>query len=52
MWVIAFDVRVPRNRLGGPQVPQEQEESYPLVPGTAVVFVDAITGAAPSAIIR
>ena len=50
MWVVAFDVMVLKNGLGGPQVPREQEEPNPLVPGTAVVFVDAITGAAPSAI--
>jgi len=50
MWVVAFDVMVLKNGLGGPQVPREQEEPNPLVPGTAVVFVDAITGAAASAI--
>lgn len=43
---------VPKNGFGGTQVPPEQEEPNPLVPGTMVVFADAITGAAPSATIR
>jgi hypothetical protein len=45
MWVLAFDAMVPK---WGVSQPPGFNKPNPLVPGTAVVFVDARTGEVPS----